>query len=104
MSQGVRNVEHMFDPIDPSSSDTNPDSAGPGSASPDSASPDSARADSAGPYRSGLGVAGSGFGLGCELGVVAQQGAGGLVALANLVAGVGSSYAGNSSERRTRVA
>ncbi|MEX0768054.1 MAG: hypothetical protein WD029_06255, partial [Microthrixaceae bacterium] len=33
--------------------------------------------------------AGSGIGLGCELGVVAQQGAGGLVALANLVAGVG---------------
>ena len=32
--------------------------------------------------------AGSGFGLGCELGAVAQQGAGGLVELANLVAGV----------------
>ena len=32
----------------------------------------------------------SGFGLGVELGVVAGQGAGGLVALANLVAGVSS--------------
>ncbi|MCX6524607.1 MAG: hypothetical protein NTX58_07560, partial [Actinobacteria bacterium] len=38
----------------------------------------------------------SGFGLGVELGVVAGQGAGGLVALANLVAGVSSAGSGGS--------
>ncbi|MCX6525246.1 MAG: DUF222 domain-containing protein, partial [Actinobacteria bacterium] len=38
----------------------------------------------------------SGFGLGVELGVVAEQGAGGLVALANLAAGMSARGSGSS--------
>ena len=67
VSQGVCTVERMFDPEDPEAIPS--------------------KADQAAPV--------SGFGLGVELGVVAGQGAGGLVALANLVAGVGSGGSGS---------
>ena len=68
VSQGVCTVEHMFDPEDPEVIPS--------------------KADQAAPV--------SGFGLGVELGVVAEQGAGGLVALANLAAGMSARGSGSS--------
>ncbi|MSV85555.1 MAG: fimbrillin family protein, partial [Actinobacteria bacterium] len=48
------------------------------------------------PSKADQAAPGSGFGLGVELGVVADQGAGGLVALANLVAGMSAGGSGGS--------
>ena len=74
----------MFDPKDPNTSDTNNGSA-------------VGESDSAAGGVAAVGAV-SGFGLGVELGVVADQGAGGLVALANLVAGMSAgSGAGSAS-------
>ena len=71
--------------FDPKESEPNPSKAG--DAQPAVSGPAASGGPVSGSPVSGDGV--SGFGLGCELGVVAQQGASGLVALANLAGGVG---------------
>ncbi|MSV48592.1 MAG: DUF222 domain-containing protein, partial [Actinobacteria bacterium] len=103
VSQGVCTIERMFDPEDLNKSDRENGSAaaaaGAGAAG-SGVSPDAGSAGTASSAGTGAGTAGagsrSGFGLGVELGVVAEQGAGGLVALANLAAGMSARGSGSS--------
>gem|GEM_PF-732816 len=93
MSQGVCTIEHMFDPVEPEPSE--PVLSEPVLSEPVLSEPVLSEPVLSEPVLSEPVL--SGFGVGCELGVVVGRGVGALVALAGLCAGTGGAAAAGSA-------